>query len=224
MALQSLHSHTFDSDGKFTHQQVLDLAQKYGISVIAFTDHDVLPDLETLEELKKLNHPVKWLTGIEISAGLPKELGESSEGGPHVIGLFTDPTNKALQTYCKKSQEGRIEGMKMTVKKWQQLGFDITPEDCLRQANGPSVGRPHIVAALVAKETNLHLIKDYMEQMRKAGENDAKTHESYQLMLQQGESQYPYRLFLGDEAFKPTKVSNQYWVDLDQAVKLIREA
>ena len=116
LGIQSLHSHTLHSDGLLTHQQVLDAAQKYGVSLVAFTDHDSLPDLDLIQQLKDLEHPTKWLVGIEISSGLPKSLGGGMEGGPHLLGLFVDPTNKALVEYTKKAQEQRIERTKRTVQ------------------------------------------------------------------------------------------------------------
>src|SRR3989344_8721321 len=154
---QSLHSHTFNSDGLFTYQSLLDTVLQYGISTVAFTDHDYLPDEKTVKELKHLNHPVKWLIGIELSAGLPKELGGGVDG-PHMLGLFVDPANKKLLEHCKKSQEERITRMKIVVKNLKSLGFDITKEDCLKEAKGGSVVQPHIVAALKSKRRNLKLI------------------------------------------------------------------
>lgn len=222
--IQSLHSHTLLSDGTQTHEQVLDMAKKYGISTIAFTDHDSLPDLDTINMLKGLNHDVKWLLGIELTAGLPKELGGWKEDTFHLLGLFVDPTNKALLDHCQKYQQQRMDWMKQTVKNFQELGFDITEDDCRKTTTGSSVGQPHVVKALKSKEKNIKLMDEYKEKMRKLAENDAYINERYQIMVQQGEKQYPYTLFLKDDAPFPAKAGSFYGLDFDEAVKLIREA
>ncbi|MBI4652895.1 hypothetical protein HY750_01440 [Candidatus Kuenenbacteria bacterium] len=46
---QNLHYHTKISDGQFNYQQILDLCQKYNISIVAFTDHDALPDKKAMK-------------------------------------------------------------------------------------------------------------------------------------------------------------------------------
>ncbi len=224
MGIQSLHSHTFASDGQMTNIQALDLAKKHNIEVIAFTEHDVLPDQKKIEELKALNHPTKWLIGIEVSSGLPKELGGGKYGGLHVLGLFIDPTNKDLLDYCRKSQEERVTRMQMIVKNFQNLGFDITEADCRAATTGESIGQPHIVKALTSKHENIALMTKYAEEMKKAGENDPKIAAEYELMVEQGEYQYPYVLFLGDGAFKEVGVPAQYWLDFDSTIALIRGA
>ena len=48
---QNLHCHTKTSDGQLTYSQVLKLCAKYQISVVAFTDHDSLPNRKTVDLL-----------------------------------------------------------------------------------------------------------------------------------------------------------------------------
>ena len=61
-----LHTHTTRSDGRCMPGQLVEMAVKNNISVLAITDHNVLsPDVRSLEN----RHPgeVKLLTGSEIS-------------------------------------------------------------------------------------------------------------------------------------------------------------
>ena len=54
---QDLHSHTILSDGKTTYQESLDACFDNNISVVAFTDHDLVPEKDELNQLEKLrNH------------------------------------------------------------------------------------------------------------------------------------------------------------------------
>jgi predicted metal-dependent phosphoesterase TrpH len=221
--IQSLHSHTLLSDGLLTHSQVLDTAAKAGIKVLAFTDHDALPDEKLLEELQTKESETAWLIGIEISAGLPKELGGGANG-PHMVGLFIDPFNKELLEHCRKSQEMRLVKVKKLVKGLKNLGFDITEQECIDQAKGTSVGQPHVVTALKSKEKNLQIMNQYIEKMKKAAESDPEAKKRYLKMLDLGEDQYPYSLFLGSSAYFSVDAPHTYWLDFDQCASLIRKA
>lgn len=143
---ESLHCHTLVSDGELTHKQVLDTAQQNNISAVAFTDHDSVPDENTLKELDKLwAHSTKRIVGVEISSGLPKEAGGGPSSGFHVVGLFVDPTNAALLEHCRKAQEARVVRMQKMVRNLRELGFNVTEQDCLAASGSEAVARPHIV-------------------------------------------------------------------------------
>lgn len=223
--IQSLHSHTLLSDGKLDHLQSLKIAEKLGIEYLAFTEHDVLPTESQIEALRGIATGVKWIIGIELAAGLPKELGGGSNG-PHMIGLFIDVENKALIEHCKKSLEQRIKRMGKMVKNLKDLGFDLKLSEVLEVAKGTSVGSPHLVEALLSKSSNLRLINGYQEKMRLKAMHDEKLQKKYQNMVQQGSRQLVYGLFLNEDAFmaKEVRAPYEYWLDFDQSVKLIREA
>ncbi len=224
--MQTLHCHTTTSDGLLTHQQVLDICKREGIETVAFTDHDAVPDTQKLIELEKLkNHPVKWIYGIEMSSGLPIEVGGGPYSGFHVVGLFVDPTYQPLIKYCQKAQASRRQRMQTMVKNLQGLGFTITEDDCLRASGGESVGRPHIVTALSYNSENNQVMGKLLKQMKQAGESDSGIRKEYENLIIRGEAQYPYALFLSNEAFiKGIFVDYLFWLPFDEIVKLIRDA
>lgn len=223
--IQTLHSHTIASDGVLTYQEVLDCAKENDIATVAFTDHDCLVDQNTLGLLKEKNEITpNWISGIEISAGLPVELGGGPFGGVHIVGLFVDPFNKQLIDHCKKAQQDRKERMAKIVNGLQGLGFDISEEDCLKASGGESVGRPHIVKALYEKPANLLVVEKMRKDMEKASLKDESIRKKYEAMMQR-ESQYPYVLFLSHDSFiKGVGVEYGYRIDFDTSVKLIRDA
>lgn len=223
---QTLHAHTTTSDGHMTHEELLNACRKYGVSVVAFTDHDALPNAIALKKLDKLRpHNTKWVVGIEISTGAPKENGGGPSGGVHMVGLFVDPENKALLEYCEKSQAARVERMEQIVSNLQKLGFHITADDCLKFSKGEVVARPHIRDALLAKEHNLKVITVLADKLKMVAEHDERWAKEHQVMIDQGLQQYPFSLFLKEDSFIPgVYVEKKYWVDLDGAVRLIREA
>ncbi len=220
---QTLHSHTTASDGQMTHLELLDCSEKHDVSVVAFTDHDTLPNIETINILRSYRGRVNWICGIEISSGLPKELGGGVFPGLHITGLFVDPTNKKLLEYSAKALSARTERMERMVKNLQGIGFDITELDCLMASGGEAVGRPHIVQAIISKPENLKRIETLRIEM--SLETDEKIKEKYQVMMQKGDTQYPFVLFLSEDSYIPNiYVDYLYWEDMDSVVKLIRGA
>lgn len=222
---ESLHTHTTLSDGLMTHRELFDLAESLGVTVLAFTDHDAVPDADTLKMLEELrNRATKWVIGIEISAALPKDMGGSHPGNLHILGLFTDPTNPALREHCARAQKARVERMEGMVKKLNNLGFTLSVDDCLRESGGESVGRPHIVSALRSHPENIQIMEQLRAEMGEAAKTSPEIAAAYTQMMAKGESQYPYALFLSPEAFRPAYEEHQYMPDLDQATELIRGA
>ena len=222
---ESLHNHTTASDGTQTYAEVLAAAKRLGFGTIAFTDHDMLPSKSDLDYLKAYDGPVKWLLGCEVSSGLPKELGGIKAGSIHVLGLFTDPTNAALLEHSRRALSARTERMERMVGNLRNLGFTITVDDCLQASGGDNVGRPHIVQALNTHPENQAIILGIKDQMEAAAKTSPDIAMDYMYMLDRHPSDYPYRLFLSDDSFiSGVYVDYLYSIDLDDSVKLIRDA
>lgn len=223
---ESLHAHTTNSDGKMDCRQLLDNCAANNISVIAVTDHDSLPTDKMLKELNKnKGHQTKWIMGIEMSSGWPADLGGGATSGLHIVGLFVDPLNKALLEHCRKAKEARILRMKKMIKNLKGIGLKITEADCLLASNGESVGRPHIVKALDMHEENGMIYEKLILKMNKDAAKDEAIKRKYDNLLERGKDQYPFILFLSDDAYIPNiYVDYQYYLDLENTVKLIRNA
>jgi predicted metal-dependent phosphoesterase TrpH len=225
MRPESLHNHTTHSDGKLTYPEIFRLAEGHGVGVMAFTDHDALPDRDALAFLDSVrDREMKWVIGIEMTSALPRELGGKIVGDFHIVGLFVDPENVALKDHCERAQAARIDRMEGIVRNLQGLGFDITAEDCLRASGGESVGRPHIVEALHAKPENLAVEERLRGEMEEAAKSDTSIAERYAVMMGQGPKQYPYGLYLTPTSFRPAYVEHTYMPPMDDAVALIRGA
>jgi predicted metal-dependent phosphoesterase TrpH len=222
---ESLHNHTTASDGTQSYLEVLEAARRNKVSLVAFTDHDTLPSAADLATLKAYEGPVKWMVGCEISSGLPMELGGGVTSSLHILGLFTDPTNAALLEHCRKAVAARTERMERIVQNLNGLKFVVSVEDCLRESGGETVGRPHIVRALNSHPENAAIIEKIRMDMEVAAVKSMDTAMDYAHMMERPASDYPYRLFLSDDAFiSGIYVDYLYSVDFDSAVKLIRDA
>jgi len=222
---ENLHCHTKTSDGELSYKKALDVCAENKISIVAFTDHDSVPNEKALKILEKnRGHFTKWVIGIEISSGWPKEI-KGAASNFHIVGLFVDPNNKELKKHCQKAKDAREQRMRSIVNNLQKLGFKITAKDCLKESKGESTGRPHIVSALEKNKKNLKIIENLRIKMEKATKNNPKILEKYETMMERGPSQYPYALFLGSQAFiKNVFVSYIYRTDMDKSVSLIRNA
>jgi hypothetical protein len=212
---QNLHCHTTASDGELSHLEVLEVCSNNDIGVVAFTDHDNLMSEKAVKDVRaNKKNKVEWISGIEMSA---------EEG--HIVGLFVNPFDKNLFEHCKKAQAARVDRMEKMVKNLKSLGFDITVDACLKASKGEAVGRPHIVEALRSKRSNLKIIENLKNKMKKDAEKDVDLRVKYKQMVASGEEQYPYTLFLSDDSYiKDIYVDYLYRVDISQATTLIRGA
>lgn len=87
------------------------------------------------------------------------------------------------------------------------------------------MGRPHIVKALNAHAANADIIEGIRVDMERAAVTSASVAMDYMRMMARDVSDYPYRLFLSDDAFIPhIYVDYLYAIDMDASVKLIRDA
>ena len=66
-----LHIHTINSDGDFTTEETLIEAEKQGVSILSFTDHN---NINAYDDLKKL--PVKKLFSGKIIIGCEFEFAK----------------------------------------------------------------------------------------------------------------------------------------------------
>lgn len=226
--IESLHTHTTVSDGECTYQEAVGLCLDSNISIVAFTDHDALPTEKTIDYLRSgLPDRLRWISGIEISSGLPQELGGGAYSNLHIVGLGIDPTYRRLKEHCQQSQEARVTRMRDLVANLKNLGFELTEEGCLAASGGETVGRPHIVEALnfAGNSHNRELLLRQAQQMAEAAASDEALKTQYERMLSRGEDQYPYFLFLDGSAFiKGVYVDYLYWLNFDKSVSLIRDS
>lgn len=152
---QSLHNHTTRSDGELEPAEFLACAQAEGAGVVAFTDHDALPRAEDVAALREMHGPCAWVLGAEFSSGV-----EAACSAVHIVGLFLDPADAALQAHCARVHAARLARVARIVRGFAAIGVTVTAEEILAQASADgSVGRPHIVEAVLATARNVGTLK-----------------------------------------------------------------
>ncbi|MEV6281648.1 PHP domain-containing protein [Kribbella sp. NPDC051770] len=139
-----LHTHSNRSDGTDPVDVLIAHAKRDGLDVIALTDHDTADGwAEGRRAAEELG--IGFVPGIEISCKL--------QGiGVHLLAYLPDPSYQPLADELRLVRDGRTDRIPSIVARLNGLGVDLTVDDVLAQATGtPSVGRPHVADALVAK-------------------------------------------------------------------------
>jgi len=136
-----LHMHTNFSDGRLSPQQLIDLAKKYGISIISITDHDNVNALSEAVKYGKSKN-VQVIPGVEISSDFKgMEI--------HILGYFVDFENKKFLDFLTESRQKRLIRNEKIVERLNELGSKIKFKSILgKVGSDTSIGRPHIAEEL----------------------------------------------------------------------------
>ena len=139
-----LHVHTNASDGKYAPAELVKLAARNGLGLLAITDHDTVSGISSALEAARAYPDLKIIPGVEISSHAP-----GSE--VHVLGYFVDRDNPEFLKQLAALGDSRQDRAKAIVEKLHGLGLDISLERVQQIAGDGSIGRPHIAQALMEK-------------------------------------------------------------------------
>lgn len=145
----NLHLHTFFSDGELSPAAVVEAHWRAGFSAIALTDHDTLAGLDQLGELERY--------GMQVVPGVELSIEDEPERGlieVHLLGYAFDPANQALRERLEVASQERERQKRETVRRLNQAGLPLEWEEVRALASG-NVGKPHIVAALEARNPGI---------------------------------------------------------------------
>jgi predicted metal-dependent phosphoesterase TrpH len=139
-----LHLHTTASDGRLEPEEIVLLAAKVGLDVIAITDHDTIDGVApALAAAEALSSPAV-IPGVEINTDVP-------HGEVHILGYFIDYTDQKLAAILRRLCASRQERAQQMIAKLIKLGMNIEWQRVRELAKGSSVCRPHVAQALFEK-------------------------------------------------------------------------
>jgi 3',5'-nucleoside bisphosphate phosphatase len=142
-----LHVHSNASDGTDSPTDLMGLVAQAGFEGAALMDHDTLSGIaEAQQAADRLG--ITLIPGTELS--VDHSLGDGTRVKIHMLVYGVGPGDDALEEKLEWLREGRDARNPQIIEKLQAEGYDITMEDVRRQAQGESIGRPHIADALVA--------------------------------------------------------------------------
>jgi predicted metal-dependent phosphoesterase TrpH len=138
------HSHTNASDGRLTPTQLVDLAVRMGVTVLAVTDHDSTEGLAEAQAAAAKHPGLMLVPGIELSTDIPG-------AEVHILGYFLAYEDAEFQRTLANLRHARRDRGRMMVEKLRGLGLEIPWERVAELAGEGAVGRPHVAQALLEK-------------------------------------------------------------------------
>ena len=134
-----LHTHTTNSDGELTPQELIENAHAIGCSLIAITDHDTVSGIaEGRKAAEALG--MRFVPGIEISTQEKEEV--------HMLGYEIDENNEALCKACQEFADSRARRAELICDFLATKGIVVNMEEIRQISGGEIIGRPHFAAYL----------------------------------------------------------------------------
>ena len=137
-----LHSHSTCSDGTLSPEALVQRARRFGVTVLALTDHDTLDGLPDAAA-EAARQGIAFVNGVEVSA---------SWGGEtiHVVGLRVDPGSKVLLAGLARNRNGRLGRGREIADALAAAGVPGAYEGAMRHAPTPALlARSHFARFLV---------------------------------------------------------------------------
>ncbi|ABZ83053.1 conserved domain protein [Heliomicrobium modesticaldum Ice1] len=143
MKKMDLHSHSTASDGSLTPRELVALAKREGVGLMALTDHDTV---DGVAEARKAGEElgVQILNGVELSV-------DHEHREMHLLGYRIDPGNPVLQEGLRRLIHYREERNPKIIERLRSMGIPITMEEVTQEAGSTVIGRPHFGRVLVKK-------------------------------------------------------------------------
>ena len=137
-----LHTHSTYSDGTLTPRELIELADKLGLSAVALTDHNTVSGLAALCEAAK-GTGVTAVPGVELSTvHQDKEL--------HILALFLSPEAIArVEAYTAEYVRLKDESNAALVAALRRDGYMLDYDAIKAATPDGRVNRAHVAAALL---------------------------------------------------------------------------
>jgi 3',5'-nucleoside bisphosphate phosphatase len=141
--LIDLHSHTTESDGTSTPEQLIETAIASGLEALAITDHDTFSGYDAAMAPAR-DAGFELVCGIELSTKLQSRT-------VHLLAYFVGrPPSPEFREWLGRMQASRRDRNRRLAARLQALGLDITLEEV--EARGRNMtGRPHFARVMVEK-------------------------------------------------------------------------
>lgn len=144
MKKYDFHLHTNASDGKLSSRELVALAKKENIELMAITDHDNTDGIEAgIKAAKELN--VNLIPGIELST-------QHNHESIHVLGYFPDYNfrSKNFQDFLNDMKNQRLQrGKKIVDNLYKYFNIRIDYDKLISKVNGV-IARPHIAREIIS--------------------------------------------------------------------------
>ena len=138
-----LHSHTTASDGRMSHEELIERAIGFNVDVLAITDHDTIEALTPARAyIEEKQHPITLINGIEISTVWQNK-------DIHIVGLNIDPLNPHLQGLIEQQKEHRVGRAELIAHRLEKSTREGVLEEVKAIAGDAPITRAHFAKWLV---------------------------------------------------------------------------
>ena len=139
-----LHTHSIYSDGTWTPAQIIDEAERIGLSAIALTDHNTVAGLPYFFEAAK-GKSVKAIGGVELST-------DFEDVELHLVGLYIEEEHfDAIESLVAELKKRKEESNLLLVSALNAAGYAIDYEEIKAGTPKQHINRAHFASALVEK-------------------------------------------------------------------------
>lgn len=154
-----LHAHSIHSDGTLSPSELLNLAKKNNINILAITDHDDIEGSKKLIELAPKDIIV--YSGVELNAKVEK-------GQMHILGYNIDLYNEDINNRLKELKEHSKSNIMLYVEQLKNDFNIILPEDDINELLNKqgNIGRPQL-ALLLIKHGHVETVKEAFDKYLK---------------------------------------------------------
>ena len=154
-----LHTHTNESDGSYSPEQLVGTAAEIGLEALAISDHDTLAGYD-LAVVPARAAKLDLVCGIELSTKLRGRT-------VHLLGYFLrqDPSEEFREWLAEMRASRRDRNVRMAAR-LRSLGVDVTLEEVERKGRSLA-GRPHFAKVMLEKgyvSTIQQAFDDYLDE------------------------------------------------------------
>ncbi|MDD5595060.1 MAG: PHP domain-containing protein, partial [Candidatus Omnitrophica bacterium] len=144
MRYADLHLHTTFSDSTYSPQELVQQANRVGLSAIAVVDHDSIDGIVPTLEIAK-DYDIEVISGIELTA-------EHADLEIHVLGYLLDYTDPGLIKKLASLRENRVQRIYKMIEKLKDIGLNLNAQTVFEISGGGTVGRLHLARAMVKEK------------------------------------------------------------------------
>lgn len=147
-----LHSHTNQSDGSATPEELIRDASALGLEALGITDHDTLSGYDLARPYADAAG-LELICGIELSTRIQPEVKTNGKrrSSIHLLGYFPETAPSAsFRDWLTEQQNARRRRNEALIAKLNSLGVEITLEE-VQELGRNLTGRPHFAQVLLKK-------------------------------------------------------------------------
>ena len=139
-----LHCHSNFSDGTFSPKELVELAEKQGLSALALTDHNTSFGLKEFMEAGK-ESKVITVPGCEFST-------EWNRKEIHIVGLFfKEEYWQEIEDFVEMMHIAKRNSNMRLIESLNNAGYEVSAEEAAALTDGDDFNRAHVARVLMAK-------------------------------------------------------------------------